>query len=662
MKLSQSLSALLKKPDEDVQKSAESEGFQKILDGYNGAEKPENFNKQGNSAGGKAFVPDILLILRLAAAIILLVVVAFAKLGTAASLAIQIAAAALVGYDIVLRAVSDIRSRRFTCEALPVLIAAVLSFCLGRGTEAVAALILLQLAFRIRSYAINHIKDYFFASMLPCEGDSLSLQQLHFAEEVTAPFDCTVAAGEGTADFSFITGDGANVSLRTSDFVPAGAKCVSGQMTLQPVCAAGDSVGARMENVIRLGSATPSKIENKLCTYSNYFALGMVAISAVLLILLPTVFKLPFSESLRRVLTVIAIVSPGAVLLTVPLTFLAGMTAARRQGIVFKSALAIEKISKTKSVVFEKNGTLTSQSFAVTEIKTDKMDPETFLKVAAYAEANADNPVARAIVAAYGEEISGELVQNFISYEGGGVSVSVDSIEILLGNEEFLLKNNVSMPGVHDEGYVVHMSVNGIYAGRIILADYIVPTALSAISSLEKAGVERISMISGDSRAQDVSVAHNLGIDEYVAECKPEDKPRRIKEMNARIDSKASLAYVTAHVGEKAEFEAADVGIAINGLKNSENLELADVTIMDNSPSKVSSSILIAIKTKRYIMGILLFAVVGKLIIALLAALGFAPLWFGVLLDVCVSLAAVLDCLSAENISDVEKPGLFSRF
>lgn len=661
MKLSQSLSALVKKSEEDSQKNSETQSFQKVLDGYSGAERPENLNMQSVSAGERAFIPDILLIVRLATAIVMLVVAQFVKMPAAACVAIQIAAASVVGYDIVLHAVSDIRRQHFSCEALPVLVAAIISFCLDRGTEAVIALILLQLAFRIRGYAINHIRTYFFDSMLLYEGAEASVQGMGFSEEATAPLDCTVGEGEGTADFSFITGDDASVSLRTGDFVPAGVRCMSGQMSLQPINSAEDSIGSRMANVIRLGSESVTQTENRLNSFSNYFALGVLAMSIILLILMPTAFKLSFPESLRRIITIIAIASPGAVLLTVPLTYLAGMTSARKQGIVFKSASAMERISKVKSVVFEKNGTLTGQSFVVKEIKTDKMDPATFLKVAAYAQANADDPAAKAIVAAYGEEISGELVQNFVSYDGKGVSVSVDSIQILLGSEEFLLENNVAMPSIHDEGYAVHMSVNGIYAGRILLADYIVPSALSAINSLEKAGVERISMISGDSRAQDVFVAQALGIDEYVAECKPADKPRRIKEMKARIDSKSSLAYITAHVGEKAEFEAADVGIAINGISYPENLELADITIMSSSPNKVPSAILIASKTRRYILGTLMFGTAGKLIIVLLAALGFAPLWFGVLLDICVSLAAVLDCLSAESISDSGKRGLLGR-
>jgi Cd2+/Zn2+-exporting ATPase len=647
MKLGQTLSALIKKPaDGKTAEEKNNNNFKELLAHYS-----KSANKTPPEKGEKEslkldFLPKLTLIIRFVASLILLLVAVLVPMPDMGAVALLIIAAAIIGYDIVIRAIEDTKKQYFSSEALPLITAAIISFCLGKGVEAVIALLLLRLGFEARSYAALRIRGALSEEFDFFPKEEFSEELRKFSEGDTAAFDSIIEKGVCTADLSFITGDRASVSLKAGDFIPAGAKCLDGQASLKPLAVAKDSLAEQMSETLKNGSEVLTQTEERLRKISNYFALSAVVLAIIITALIPVLTDLGFAEGLWRGITIIAIASPGAIILSVPFAYYASMAAARRQGIVYSTAKALEKMSRLNSVVFEKKGTLTQKDFIVSDIKTDKMDPATFLKVAAHAQAKADDPVAIAIKAAYGEELSPELIQDFVEYKGRGVSVSVEGINILLGNELFLTENRVSLPKFNEEGYAAHMSVNGIYAGRIILNEHLNPSAPSAMEKLKAAGVERIAMISGDSRERDSVVAGGLGVEEYVAECKPEDRLRRIKEMKARIDSKSTLAYVTAFPAEFNLSDGADLMLSVNGLDHEGSLGASDVTFMRSNLETIADAAKSAFGAKRRVLILISAGAAVKLTIAALAAFGFAPLWFGVTLDMCASLALLIDSIS----------------
>lgn len=601
-------------------------------------------------------------IIRLVLSAAMLLGCAFMDMPELAVILIKTAAALIVGYDLVLKAVSDVRSLDFSGSTLPALVACVIYLCIGRGTEAVITLIVYHVVVLVLDYTCGHIRGECRAVFEPREDNPASEgEQIDLGESMTCPNDCVVIAGSGTADMSFITGDKTAVPLNPGSFIPAGAVMLRGVLTAKVEAASEQSMTAVIARTILNGAHAKTAALDRTHTAARVMTLTLLALGAALILVLPTVFHIQIDESLGRVAAVIAVAAPGGLLLSVPLTFFVGMTSARRLGIVFKKASDLEKTAAVKSVVFDKVGTLTGRDYMVSDISTDRMDAATFLKVAAYAESNSDDAIAKAIVAAYGKEISGSLIENYAYYEGKGVSVMVDGINILLGSQGFLAEKGISLPRLTHEGLAVHMTVNGIYAGRIELSDYVVSSASATINRLTLQGVERVTMMSADNRERDLAISKELGIDEYIAECPLAERPRRVKEMKARIDPKCTLAYVSSNLDAKECFAAADIGVAVGAVSQPRLLEQADVALMSPKLDDLNSAIKIAQGVGRYIRLELLFTIAAKLIVILLAGFGFVPLWLAVLIDAFASFGVIMDSRGALRLGGNVSYGDFLR-
>lgn len=602
------------------------------------------------------------IIIRMALAGALLLLCTIANLPFAGEIAIKIVAALIVGYDLILKAVSDVMSRSFVGSSIPVLVAAIIYICISRGTEAVLTLIIYHGALLAWEFAAERLSVACRESFELRETSSeIEGSVIDLGEGMTCPADCVVIAGTGTADMSFITGDKTSVNLAADSFIPAGAVMIRGVLTARITATSEMSMASVVARNLQNGSHSETAAKSYTNTAAKVIIFASLAIALVLLLFLPVAFDVPIKNSLARVASVIALASPGSLLIATPLTFFVGMSSARRLGIVFKKASDLEKTAAIKSVVFDKAGTLTGHNYIVSEIASDKMDPQTFLKVAAYAEANSDSPIAKAIVAAYGKSISDALVENYVCTEGKGVSVTVDGIEIILGSQGYLAEKGISLPRLTHDSLAVHMTVNGIYAGRIILSDYIVHSANSTVNRLYDCGVERITMMSADNRERDLAISKELGIDEYIAECSVADRPRRIKEMKARIDPRSKLAYVSSNLDAAPCFKAADVGISVGAVQQPRLMELADVTIMAATPENTATAFDIALGVGRCLRMELMFTALAKLLAVLLAAFGFIPLWLAVLVDAIASLGVILDCHSVLRLGGNVGYGDFFR-
>ena len=622
------------------------------------AMKPDTFERIYPSSGEDYSKPDVLLIIRAALAALLLAGSIFIKLTDNIMLAVIIAAALIAGYDIVIKAVKDVLKRDFLRENLHITVAAIISFAIGRWQEGIAALILLQGAYIVRDYALFRTRKTIYEVIKPnrkmlkgSDSDAASKPEsaagavLSVFEGVAVPSDCVIVSGTGTADLSFITGSSKSVALQTGDFLPAGSVCTGGQFKAEVADVPENALNRRLAAILTSGYTEITETEKLWTEVVSWFLPFALFLSLVLMLVLPLIYQFSVAEALRRVCTIIAIASPCGILLSLPLTYFSGMALARRMGIIFSSAKSLESSDTIKAVVFSKSGTLTEKCYIVTDIKTDKMDPSTFLKVAAYASAGNSSRLSKAVVAAYGKEITKELVSDFAEHPNGGVSVTVDGISILFGPDSFLEENGVEIPGGATRGTALHLSVNGIYAGRMVLGEAPAEEASREyLASLTAAGASRIAMVSGDSREADRIIANELGIDEYYAECGEDEMIARIAEIKARIDTRGKLAFAADGENALRLFEAADVGIAVNGISSHADLPKTDVIIMENGIGRIPAVIGVSRKVKYYTLAGILVCCFVKLLLMALSAVGYCPVWFGLLFDFAVSLAVLLNC------------------
>ncbi len=624
--------------------------------------KPSTLERIYPSLGEDYTRPGILLILRVILSAALLGVFYFAKLAEDINSILIITAALACGYDIVLGMVKNIRDRVFMSENLTVTIAVVLSFATSRGAEGVIALLLLQISYIVRAYALHRTRDMICESIEPERKTLKGLDSVEKGESpnpeypigsslvvyegMSVPVDCVIKEGSGSVNLSFITGSDKKVSLMKGDYLPAGSVCEEGQFVAETTQLPENALFKKMASVLKSGYGEMTANEKAWRKRTTYFVPAAIIISLVSLLALPLIFNISFTETIRRIITVIAVASPCGVIISIPMTYFAGMAAGRNAGILYTHATALESSATVKAVVFNKPGTLTDRNYLVKEINTDRMDSATFLKVAAYAAAKSNHYLAKAILNAFDENIDTALVKEFTEYPEKGVSVSIEDIKIFLGTSEFLHENGVEMPsGSTNEGTKLHMSVSGRYAGFIAFNETIKQDAFAGcFKNLANANVDRIVMISGDSREKDRQVASELGLDEYYAECSTEEKILRLAEIKGRIEKKSALAFVGDCDCDKKLFEAADVGIMVGGVACGEELSKTDVVIMQDGIGPIPSVIRLAHRTKHFVVRGAIFVCCVKAIILALAVLGYSPLWFGLLIDFSAAMAVLLAC------------------
>ncbi len=633
--------------------------------------KPSTSERIYPSLGEDYSKPGIVLILRIILSAALLAAHYFAKLPDDISFILLITAALICGYDIVLGMVNNIRDRVLFTENLTVTVAVVLSFAISRPAEGVIALLLLQISYIVRAYALHKTRDMICEAIEPERkmlkgsdeaktGDGQNPNypigsRLVVYEGMAVPVDCVIKDGAGSADLSFITGFSGKTRLSKGDYLPAGSVCSEGQFIAEAAQLPENALYRKMAAVLKSGYGELTENEKSWTRVTAFFAPASLVLSLVLLLLLPLINDISFTETIRRIITIIAIASPCGVVLSIPMTYFAGMAAGRSAGILYTHAKALESSATVKAVVFNKLGTLTDRNYLIKEIKADRMDSDTFLKVAAYASANSTNILAKAIINAFNENIDTSLIDEFSEYSQG-VSVSIEGIKILLGTGEFLAENGVEIAsGNTYEGTRLYMSVSGRYAGFIAFNETIKQdVSASYFKTLAKADVDRIVMISGDSREKDRLVASELGIDEYYAECQTEEKIMRLAEIKGRIEKKGTLAFVGDCSCSHKLFKAADLGILTDGIDCGEKLLKADVVIMQNGIGPIPSVIRLARRTKHFVTRGAVFVCCIKVIIMVLAAMGYAPLWFGLLIDFSAALAVLLGCTGVYS-RDTEK-------
>ena len=580
----------------------------------------------------------------------------------------------VIGYDILRKAFKGIMNHQVFDENFLMAVATVGAIIValsenGDYTEAIAVMLFYQIGELFQSYAVGKSRrniselmdirpDYANVEVDgkleqadPDEVEIGSVIVVKPGEKV--PIDGIIIDGSSTLNTSALTGESVPRDAKYGDEIISGCINLSGVLKIRTTKEFGESTVSKILDLVENSSSKKSKSENFISKFAKYYT-PAVCYSALALAILPPVVRMLFMSAspewatwIYRALTFLVISCPCALVITIPLSFFAGIGGASREGVLVKGSNYLETLSQTKYVVFDKTGTMTEGVFEVTDVYENTMDKEKVLEYAALAESFSSHPISKSLKKAYGREIDQTRVSDVEEISGHGIIAKVDGIDVAAGNYKLMKKLRLSYADSDKVGTIVHVAVNGKYEGYILISDRIKATAKEAIHALKKAGIERTIMLTGDSKTVADSVAKELGIDEVYSELLPSDKVAKVEELLAKKSRKSKLAFVGDGINDAPVLSRADIGIAMGAMGSDAAIEAADIVLMDDDPVKISKAIKISRKCLRIVYENTYFAIGIKLICLLLGAVGIANMWLAIFADVGVMVIAVLNAIRA---------------
>lgn len=580
----------------------------------------------------------------------------------------------VIGYDILRKAFKGIMNHQVFDENFLMAVATVGAIIValsenGNYTEAIAVMLFYQIGELFQSYAVGKSRrniselmdirpDYANVEMDgkleqtdPDEVEIGSVIVVKPGEKV--PIDGIIIDGSSTLNTSALTGESVPRDAKYGDEIISGCINLSGVLKIRTTKEFGESTVSKILDLVENSSSKKSKSENFISKFAKYYT-PAVCYSALALAILPPVVRMLFMSAspewatwIYRALTFLVISCPCALVISIPLSFFAGIGGASREGVLVKGSNYLETLSQTKYVVFDKTGTMTEGVFEVTDVYENTMDKEKVLEYAALAESFSSHPISKSLKKAYGREIDQTRVSDVEEISGHGIIAKVDGIDVAAGNYKLMKKLRLSYADSDKAGTIVHVAVNGKYEGYILISDRIKATAKEAIHALKKAGIERTIMLTGDSKTVADSVAKELGIDEVYSELLPSDKVAKVEELLAKKSRKSKLAFVGDGINDAPVLSRADIGIAMGAMGSDAAIEAADIVLMDDDPVKISKAIKISRKCLRIVYENTYFAIGIKLICLLLGAVGIANMWLAIFADVGVMVIAVLNAIRA---------------
>jgi len=470
------------------------------------------------------------------------------------------------------------------------------------------------------------------------------------------PIDGIIEEGESSLNTSALTGESVPRGAKVGDEVISGCINMTGVLKIRTAKAFGESTVSKVLELVENSASRKSKSEDFISKFAKYYTPAVV-IGAVLLAILPPVIRLltgltaEWNVWIYRALTFLVISCPCALVISIPLSFFAGIGGASKEGILVKGSNYMETLSKTNIVVFDKTGTLTQGVFEVNGVHHSTIENEKLLEYAALAECSSSHPIGKSLQRAYGKEIDRSRVSNIEEISGEGVTATVDGQDVAAGNEKLMKRLNVEFVSCHSVGTIIHIALNGEYAGHILISDVIKPNAKEAIAALKAAGIEKTVMLTGDAKKVAENVAEQLGIDVFHSELLPGDKVAKVEELIAAKSVKEKLAFVGDGINDAPVLSRADIGIAMGAMGSDAAIEAADVVLMDDDPKKISKAIKISRKCLRIVWQNIIFALGVKAICLILGALGIANMWVAIFADVGVMILAVLNAIRALRVS-----------
>lgn len=580
----------------------------------------------------------------------------------------------VIGYDILRKAFKGIMNHQVFDENFLMAVATVGAIIValsenGDYTEAIAVMLFYQIGELFQSYAVGKSRrniselmdirpDYANVEVDgkleqadPDEVEIGSVIVVKPGEKV--PIDGIIIDGSSTLNTSALTGESVPRDAKYGDEIISGCINLSGVLKIRTTKEFGESTVSKILDLVENSSSKKSKSENFISKFAKYYT-PAVCYSALALAILPPVVRMLFMSAspewatwIYRALTFLVISCPCALVISIPLSFFAGIGGASREGVLVKGSNYLETLSQTKYVVFDKTGTMTEGVFEVTGVYENTMDKEKVLEYAALAESFSSHPISKSLKKAYGMEIDQTRVSDVEEISGHGIIAKVDGIDVAAGNYKLMKKLRLSYADSDKVGTIVHVAVNGKYEGYILISDRIKATAKEAIHALKKAGIERTIMLTGDSKTVADSVAKELGIDEVYSELLPSDKVAKVEELLAKKNRKSKLAFVGDGINDAPVLSRADIGIAMGAMGSDAAIEAADIVLMDDDPVKISKAIKISRKCLRIVYENIYFAIGIKLICLLLGAVGIANMWLAIFADVGVMVIAVLNAIRA---------------
>ena len=570
---------------------------------------------------------------------------------------------AIVGYDVVFEALRNIAHGQVFDENFLMSVATIGAFFVADYPEAVAVMLFYQIGELFQSIAVGKSRKSIAALMdirpdyanVLRDGDvkTVSPEEVEIGEIIEIkpgekiPLDAVVTKGETTVNTAALTGESVPVTCRVGDAVISGSVNQNGRIEARVTSVFGESTVSKILDLVENATSKKAKSENFITRFAKYYTPCVVFAALALALIPPLFFKQPFSVWVTRALTFLVVSCPCALVVSVPLTFFCGIGGASRQGVLIKGANYLETLSKAETVVFDKTGTLTNGTFTVVAIHPQQISERELLDLTATAESVSSHPIATSILKAYGEPIDKTRIGNIEELSGRGIHAVIDGKSVYVGNGVLMQSVGVDFHECKTVGTTVHIAVDGLYAGHIVIADTVKPDAKSAVEQLKASGIRKTVMLTGDSDTVGQAVAKELGIDEAYTQLMPDDKVEKTEKLLAEKNTKSTLAFVGDGINDAPVLARADVGIAMGALGSDAAIEAADVVLMDDKPAKLVTALKISRKTMRIVRQNIVFALSVKAVVLLLSAFGLASMWVAVFADVGVMILAVCNAVRA---------------
>ena len=595
-------------------------------------------------------------------------------------LALYLVAYLVIGYDILKKAWRGILNRQVFDENFLMAVATVGAFALaivsrsGDYVEAIAVMLFYQIGELFQSYAVGKSRRN-ISALMDIRPDYANIERDGQLEKVDpdeveigsvivvqpgekVPLDGVILSGASSLNTSALTGESLPRDAKAGDEVISGCINMTGVLRIQTTKAFGESTVSKILELVEDSSSHKSKSENFISKFARVYT-PAVCYSALALAVLPPVVRLmlghpaQWSDWIYRALTFLVISCPCALVISIPLSFFAGIGGASKEGVLIKGSNYLETLSKVKTVVFDKTGTLTQGVFEVSGVHHSEMENEKLLEYAALAECASSHPISKSLQRAYGKAIDRDRVRDIQEISGKGVSAVVDGHAVLAGNDKLMALRGIPFIGCHSVGTIIHIAIDGQYAGHIVISDVVKPHAKEAIERLKHAGVEKTVMLTGDSRRVADQVAGALGVDEVHSELLPADKVAQVEKLLADKGGRDKLAFVGDGINDAPVLSRADIGIAMGAMGSDAAIEAADVVLMDDDPLKIAKAIRISRKCIGIVYQNIVFALAVKFACLALGALGLANMWAAIFADVGVMVLAVLNAIRALRVHNL---------
>lgn len=615
------------------------------------------------------------MLVRIILAAMLLVSLAFAPVTGPLRLALYLIPYLLVGYDILLKAAKGIRNGRVFDENFLMTVATLGAIAIalyddtGEYTEAVAVMLFYQIGEWFQAYAVGKSRKN-ISDLMDIRPDYANIERSGKIEQVApesvevgtvivvqpgekVPIDGIVIRGETSLNTSALTGESLPKNVAPGENVTSGCINLTGVIYVRTTRLFGDSTVSQILELVENASSRKSQSEAFITRFARIYT-PIVFFSALALALVPPLVRhfamgadAQWDDWIYRALVFLVISCPCALVISIPLSFFAGIGGASKEGILVKGSNYLEALSQTSTLVMDKTGTLTQGVFEVTAVHHNTLDENRLLELAALAESASSHPISKSLQKAYGKAIDRSRVTNIRELAGKGVVASVDEQEVAVGNEKLMTELGIEFIACRSIGTIVHIAVNGNYCGHIVIADQLKPNAIKAIDAVRKAGVNKVIMLTGDRKSVAQAVASQLGIDEVRCELMPSDKVSAVEKLLAQRTGSGKLAFVGDGINDAPVLSRADIGIAMGAMGSDAAIEAADIVLMDDDPLKIAKGIKISRKCLRIVKENIWLAIGIKVLCLLLGAVGLANMWMAIFADVGVMILAILNAIRA---------------